>query len=82
MARRQPSWRSIADLLASRLMHHAWCEQHADPEEDQDCPFCDDIRAYIAYLERGGTSRIAPLPADAVFVRIEDIKVTMDDPDA
>ncbi len=55
------SWRMIADLLASRLAHHACCDSHAESEPDPSCPFCKDRAAYLEYLGAGGTDfRSAP----------------------
>lgn len=47
------SWRSIADELAERLSHAAFCPDHPDSKEDPDnCPFCRDRAAYRNYLEK------------------------------
>jgi hypothetical protein len=51
------NWRRMADRLAERLMHQCYCSRHDDPDEDPDCPFCDDIRAYREYIVMGGTVR-------------------------
>lgn len=50
-----PNWHQVADKLAERLMHHADCEFHDGANED--CPFCQDVDAYRAYLRAGGTVR-------------------------
>lgn len=49
-----PNWRQVADRLASRLVYHAFCEQHPLGDHPDDCPFCQDIAAYEAYLKAGG----------------------------
>lgn len=49
MARKQPSWREIASVLANRL-DHAYCEDHAEITED--CPFCADVAAYQLYVDK------------------------------
>ena len=50
----EPSWRQIADRLAARMVHHAYCpephhEEHPDPDE---CPFCADVAALKAYQDK------------------------------
>ena len=45
---RQPNWRRIAVTLAGRMQHHAYCETHA--QHNEDCPFCKDRAAYAAYV--------------------------------
>lgn len=48
------SWKRVATRLAGRLSHATddFCAAHKDPEEDPDCPFCQDILAYRAYRLR------------------------------
>ena len=59
-------WRAIADLLASRLIHHAYCDEHAEVTED--CPFCDDIAAFVAYQKAGGTMRARSVSGPTIAI--------------
>jgi hypothetical protein len=70
----EPSWRKIADGLAERLMHHAYCgERDHDPGAEPDiCPFCADIAAYDAYVAKGGTVRLNSFN-EAVLVNVSDL---------
>jgi hypothetical protein len=43
---RQPSWREVADQLASRLENHAYCDEHPTVRPDDTCPFCRDRAAF------------------------------------
>ena len=62
-------WRAIADRLASRLIHHAYCDQH--PSITTDCPFCADIAAFEEYQKAGGTMRAASI--DGPTVAVQDV---------
>ena len=46
---RPKSWEQVAHTLASRLMHHAYCENGCEELRPDDCPFCGDIAAYRDY---------------------------------
>jgi hypothetical protein len=67
------SWRQVAEMLASRLSVHAFCEQHRLSDARPDCPWCRDRAAYRAYLAAGGREmRQAPDP-DSRTVALEDL---------
>ena len=56
VAKQKPlNWREVADVLAERLAHHAFCNAHSAARPDADCPFCRDRAAYEQYLAAGGT---------------------------
>lgn len=45
----------LAELLASRLAAHAYCDTHTESAADPDnCPYCADRAAYTAWLAQGG----------------------------
>lgn len=52
------TWRDVAERLAARMRHHAYCADHdrqnADPKN---CPFCDDRAAYDEYLRKLAAAR-------------------------
>jgi len=48
----QKSWEAIAHTLASRLMYHAYCENRCEKLDPENCPFCEDIAAYQAYVQK------------------------------
>lgn len=48
------SWRKVADQLASRLAHHAYCDEHPLTAPGPDCPSCRDRAAYLTYVGAGG----------------------------
>ena len=43
-------WHAIAETLAQRLRHHAYCNQHPPQALQESCPFCEDRAAYSLYL--------------------------------
>lgn len=69
----RPNWRKIADDLANRLVEHAYCEQHTEP--DPACPFCDDLAAYLRYVEAGGTIRKTSF-GETINVSLADIPLS------
>lgn len=61
------TWREITDLLASRMFHHAFCEQHPEASADPDCPFCRDRAAYRAWETKSGRTHREPEYTGEVF---------------
>lgn len=55
------TWRHIAEVLARRLAHHAFCDSHPESQPDADCPFCKDRAAYRLWQRKAGV-RDVPLP--------------------
>lgn len=52
------NWRKVADVLASRLVHHVYCQDGCESVAEgveRGCPFCRDIAAYGVYVKAGGT---------------------------
>lgn len=47
-----PSWKTVADILGRRMAAHAFCDDHLQSKPADDCPFCDDRRAYQIYVEK------------------------------
>jgi hypothetical protein len=68
----RPSWRSVAETLAVRLVEHAFCEQHRPDSPDPDCPHCGDRSAYGAYLKAGGRD-FRPPPYTGPTVSVHDL---------
>lgn len=68
-------WHRIADDLAERMMHHAFCDDHALDNPEPSCPFCADRGAYLAYRRAGGTAQRVVIDGPSVslaeFVRRE-----------
>lgn len=49
------TWHEIADRLAARMVHHAFCKVHPESAADTDCcPFCNDRAAYRAWEAKSG----------------------------
>lgn len=47
------TWREIANDLGARMANHAYCDTHPLAQADPDnCPFCDDRRAYLRWLKK------------------------------
>lgn len=44
------NWRQVAEMLAERLVVHAFCDKHSTRNPAPECPFCSDCAAYQAYL--------------------------------
>jgi hypothetical protein len=52
------NWRLVADVLAERLRHHAFCEDHPRSRSaPTDCGFCADRAAWDLYKSQGGLIR-------------------------
>lgn len=51
----RPNWHKVADQLARELIQHRYC-RYGDCEVGQ-CSGCDAQRAYLTYVEAGGTIR-------------------------
>lgn len=74
---KQPSWEAIAHTLASRLMHHAHCENGCSELSPNICPFCHDIVAYRAYLAKCESLGRVPMKVsdygNAPIIPIEEV---------
>lgn len=64
------SWRALADLMAARLYHQAYCDMHSEAKADPaNCPNCADRAAYRAWeVKSGKTHREAPYTGDTLDV--------------
>jgi hypothetical protein len=60
------SWEAIAHRLAARLMYHAYCEND-DVELNPNCPFCEDIAAYRAYVEKCEQANRLPVQTSSLI---------------
>jgi hypothetical protein len=65
-------WKKVAEVLASRLVMHAFCREHKADSPDPDCPFCEDRQAYSAYLKAGGRD-FRPPPHTGPVVSVDEL---------
>lgn len=61
------NWREVAEILAGRLVTHAFCDEHPAASADPECPFCQDRAAYRTYLAAGGPDKAPPRPSGHVI---------------
>lgn len=54
---REPSWQAVAAVLADRVQHLAYCENHREDAADPDCAPCRDRSAFRLWQRKAG---IAP----------------------
>lgn len=81
MTTSKKEWKALAEKLGERMRHHAFCDQHPLSKAEPDtCPFCDDRRAYLAYvtlMERDGTPRARTIvevyQAEAETVTVDEL---------
>lgn len=58
------TWHEIADQLAQRMRHHAYCDYHPERDADPDnCAQCKDRAAYRTWEAKGGRT-YTPSPYD------------------
>jgi hypothetical protein len=72
------SWKTIAGILAARMAETegvaGGCPQHGSAwrEHHRDCAYCEDQRAYSAWLEAGGHDFREP-PYEGKSVSVLDL---------
>jgi hypothetical protein len=70
---REPSWQTVARILAERMENHAHCAFHSLTRAvPDDCPFCADREAYRIWTAKARYVQPAPDPT-ARLVRLEDV---------
>lgn len=62
------TWRQVAEVLAHRLVNHAYCEVHPESRPGEQCPFCDDRAAYRLWQRKAGVQDPPPYTGPTVDI--------------
>lgn len=71
----EPSWRTVAYMLADRLENNDFCHDHSAIEDGlaEGCPFCQDREAMRVFRSKSGTR---PTDIEGTLVPVHEIRVT------